>query len=227
MNKQEIYDYLDELDVLDYTINDDLTVDSRYNVNLYHMIMEDELPFNFNHVKGIFEIDSNDLTSLKGCPKIVGKGFYCNDNLLTTLENGPVEANGGYYCENNQLTSLKGCPKSVGGTFNCDNNKLTSLEHSPKNVGDNFYCEDNYIYNLDKFDCVFKGIFNCLNNPIGTLFNEVDYDFIQAFKSLKILKDKELNIRRFKYLMFNIFDKKSDYGKIDFSKVEKYYTIKL
>ena len=206
MNKQEIYDYLDELDVLDYTINDDLTVDSRYNVNLYHMIMEDELPFNFNHVKGIFEIDSNDLTSLKGCPKIVGKGFYCNDN---------------------QLTSLKGCPKSVGGTFNCDNNKLTSLEHSPKNVGNNFYCEDNYIYNLDKFDCVFKGIFNCLNNPIGTLFNEVDYDFIQAFKSLKILKDKELNLRRFKYLMFNIFDKKSDYGKIDFSKVEKYYTIKL
>ena len=206
MNKQEIYDYLDELDVLDYTINDDLTVDSRYNVNLYHMIMEDELPFNFNHVKGIFEIDSNDLTSLKGCPKIVGKEFYCNDN---------------------QLTSLKGCPKSVGGTFNCDNNKLTSLEHSPKNVGNNFYCEDNYIYNLDKFDCVFKGIFNCLNNPIGTLFNEVDYDFIQAFKSLKILKDKELNLRRFKYLMFNIFDKKSDYGKIDFSKVEKYYTIKL
>ena len=206
MNKQEIYDYLDELDVLDYTINDDLTVDSRYNVNLYHMIMEDELPFNFNHVKGIFEIDSNDLTSLKGCPKIVGKEFYCNDN---------------------RLTSLKGCPKSVGGTFNCDNNKLTSLEHSPKNVGNNFYCEDNYIYNLDKFDCVFKGIFNCLNNPIGTLFNEVDYDFIQAFKSLKILKDKELNLRRFKYLMFNIFDKKSDYGKIDFSKVEKYYTIKL
>lgn len=206
MNKQEIYDYLDELDVFDYTVNDDLTVDGRYNVNLYNMIMEDELPFNFNHVKGIFEIDSNDLTSLKGCPKIVGKGFYCNDN---------------------QLTSLKGCPKSVGGTFNCDNNKLTSLEHSPKNVGNNFYCEDNYIYNLDKFDCVFKGIFNCLNNPIGTLFNEVDYDFIQAFKSLKIVKDKELNLRRFKYLMFNIFDKKSDYEKIDFSKVEKYYTIKL
>ena len=226
MNKQEIYDYLDELDVLDYTVNDDLTVDSKYNVNLYHMIMEDELPFNFNHVKGIFEIDSNDLTSLKGCPKIVGKGFYCNDNLLTSLENGPVESNGGYYCENNQLTSLKGSPKSVGNNFNCDNNKLTSLEHSPKNVGDDFYCEDNYIYNLDKFDCVFKGTFNCLNTPIGTLFNEVDYDFIQAFKSLKVVKDKELNLRRFKYLMIYLFDKKSDYEKINFSEVEKYYTIK-
>ena len=106
------------------------------------------------------------------------------------------------------------------------NNELTSLEHSPKNVGDNFYCEENYIYNLDKFDCVFKGIFKCLNNPIGTLFNEVSYDFIQAFKSLKVVKDKELNIRRFKYLMFNIFDKKYDYEKIDFSEVEKYYTIK-
>lgn len=226
MNKQEIYDYLDELDVFDYIVNDDLTVDGRYNVNLYHMIMEDELPFNFNHVRGIFEIDSNDLTSLKGCPKIVGKGFYCNDNLLTTLENGPVEVNGGYNCENNKLTSLEGSPKCVGQDFVCFNNELTSLEHSPKNVGDNFYCEENYIYNLDKFDCVFKGKFICLDNPIGTLFNEVDYDFIQAFKSLKVVKDKELNLRRFKYLMFNIFDKKSDYEKIDFSEVEKYYKVK-
>lgn len=226
MNKQEIYDYLDELDVLYYTVNDDLTVDSKFNVNLYDMIMEDELPFNFNHVKGVFEIDSNDLTSLKGCPKIVEKGFYCNDNLLTTLENGPVESNGGYYCENNQLTSLKGSPKFVGSVFNCCNNELTSLEYSPKNVDDDFYCEENYIYNLDKFDCVFKGTFICLNNPIGTLFNEVSYDFVQSFKSLKVVKDKELNIRRFKYLMFNIFDKKSDYEKIDFSEVEKYYTIK-
>ena len=133
---------------------------------------------------------------------------------------------GNFYCDSNNITSLKGSPNWVSGNFECSNNNIKSLEHSPKNVGDNFYCEENYIYNLDKFDCVFKGIFNCLNNPIGTLFNEVSYDFIQAFKSLKVVKDKELNIRRFKYLMFNIFDKKYDYEKIDFSEVEKYYTIK-
>ena len=97
----------------------------------------------FGHVKGNFNCDSNQLTSLDGAPKTVDGSFYCNNNQLTSLVGAPETVDGGFSCAENQLTSLEGAPKTVGGVFYCTDNQLTSLVGAPKTVGGSFYCSSN------------------------------------------------------------------------------------
>jgi hypothetical protein len=77
-----------------------------------------KLPLKFNKVNGNFSCSFNNLTTLEGTPKSVGRSFYCY---------------------NNNLTNLKGSPKSVGGDFDCSNNNLISLKEI-------FYLDFNKVY---------------------------------------------------------------------------------
>ena len=88
----------------------------------------------FGHVKGIFNCNSNQLTSLDGAPKTV---------------------NGDFYCYLNQLTSLKGAPKTVGWSFYCDSNQLTSLEGAPQTVDRGFFCGRNPV-SKEALESIFK-----------------------------------------------------------------------
>jgi len=112
-------DWLDKMDIENYTINADGTVDVDGNVNI---------------------------TSLQGGPKQVGRGFYCNDNNLTSLQGAPERVGGEFSCNYNNLTSLQGGPERVGGHFFCSNNKLISLHQISKQIkyiGGEFDIEDN------------------------------------------------------------------------------------
>lgn len=62
-----------------------------------------ELPGKFGKVTGHCLLSGNKLKSLKGCPEVVG---------------------GGFYCYNNKLVSLEGCPKEVGGDFSSGHNTV-------------------------------------------------------------------------------------------------------
>ncbi len=86
------------------------------------------------------------LTSLKGAPKKVGKGFSCWGCYHLTSLDGASEKVGGYFdcwgCDN--LTSLAGAPKEVGRDFDCHNCKsLISLYGSSEKVEGDFRCSDN------------------------------------------------------------------------------------
>jgi hypothetical protein len=121
------------------------------------------------------------LTTLKGSPKYVGDGFYCNVNKLTSLEFGPNKVGGDFYCNNNNLTSLEFSPKEVGGTFGCFNNpKLTNLYGISDNINGKLYCT---------------------NTPLGSIFNEVGIDFIRAFNVYRVIKDDKVVLKRLKYVM--------------------------
>ena len=61
-----------------------------------------------------FDCSYNELTTLKGCPKIVGDFFDCSHNQLTSLKHGPVEVGGSYFAHNNKLTSLDGIAGEIG-----------------------------------------------------------------------------------------------------------------
>jgi hypothetical protein len=78
-----------------------------------------ELPeyINFGVVKGSFWIQGQDLISLRGCPKIIHRDFFCGDNLLTDFSGGPIEVSGWYYASGNPLSSLTGLAKEIGGGF--------------------------------------------------------------------------------------------------------------
>jgi len=75
--------------------------DGVYNVNGDVRLNKcvEKLPVKFGKVTGSFNCSNNNLITLEGCPKIVGREFDCSYN---------------------SLTSLKGCPTHVGGNFVCD-----------------------------------------------------------------------------------------------------------
>jgi hypothetical protein len=98
---------LDYLDIKNYTIKDDLTVDVDGDVYIINVGLE-YIPVKFGIVKGNFNCSNNNLTSLIGSPEQVDKTFNCVNNKLTTLEGLPKYIGGIIILEYNQLTSIKG-----------------------------------------------------------------------------------------------------------------------
>ena len=97
-----IQDWLEKMEITDYRINDDMTIDI-YSANLYDKNLENFPSFiQFNNCESEFIIQYNKFTTLRGCPKYVGTNFSCSLNLLESLEY---------------------CPKYVGQIFWCYSNK--------------------------------------------------------------------------------------------------------
>ncbi|MEN2400612.1 hypothetical protein GKZ90_0012545 [Flavobacterium sp. MC2016-06] len=108
-----------------------------------------KLPLKFGNVYGDFLCHSNNLTTLKGCPKYVAGDFNCGYNVkLKTLKFGPEEVGGDYSCQENSLVDLKGCPKEIKGNFNAFLNQLTTLKDGPEKVGRNCYLHHNNLTSL-------------------------------------------------------------------------------
>ena len=205
--------------IKNYTIMDDGSIDVDGSVDLTSYELT-ELPLKFGVVTWNFFCSQNNLTTLKGCPREVGGRFTCNHNNLTTLSGSPESVGGHFNCSNNKLTTLEGSPKSIGDGFDCDGNNLTSLEGSPESVGGTFYCFKNNLTDLKGSPESIGGGFYCHTNPIGSIFDKVDIDFIRAFKTFKVLNDGVVDLKRLRYVM-EIFDKP-----IDLKDIKKYYTIK-
>jgi hypothetical protein len=142
MNTKNIENICQEWGIQNYTINGDGTVDVNGDVDLSYKKLS-KLPLKFGRVTRSFYCFKNELTTLEGCPKVVGGYFDCSNNKLTTLDGCPKEVGGSFDCSHNQLTTLEGCPKEVG-SFDCTHNQLTSLEGCPVKVdGDFFWCYRN------------------------------------------------------------------------------------
>lgn len=158
MNENDFVKYwLYKMDIKNYTINDDLTVDVDGDVTISNKGLTN-IPIKFNKVNGHFHCSFNKLTSLEGCPKEVNGRFTVNHNRLTSLKGCPIKVNGGFNCSNNRITSLKDCHSEINGDFNCSRNKLTLLEYIPKNINGEFECNDNPLPILlkDNISIVFK-----------------------------------------------------------------------
>ena len=157
-----------KFEISNYTINDDYSIDVLGNVSISDKKLT-KIPLKFNKVSGYFTCDTNQLTTLLGSPKSVGKSFGCYSNELTTLEGSPESVGGIFDCAHNKLTTLEGGPKEVGRNFNCSDNKLTTLEGSPEYVGGYFNCAGNKLTTLLGSPKKVGGDFECRDNQLTTL----------------------------------------------------------
>lgn len=107
-----IEDICKKFDITDYIINSDNSIDVNGDVDLSGSLLY-EIPLNFNRVEGNFYCIFNNLKSLKGSPKYVGKDFQCSYNELTSLEH---------------------CPNHIGGNFDFSDNCIRTLKHFPKRL---------------------------------------------------------------------------------------------
>jgi hypothetical protein len=81
------------LSLRNWSISSDGLVDVDGNVDLSYKNLT-KLPFSFGYVRGYFHCYGNELTSLEGAPKSVGRGFNCSHNKLTSLRFAPEEIGG-------------------------------------------------------------------------------------------------------------------------------------
>ena len=98
------------------TENEDGTWSCTGDVDLSYMGLTN-VPVKFKVVRGYFTIHKNNLISLEGSPKDVGKQFVCSNNLITSLQGGPWRVGQTYYCNDNlNLVSFEGVPEFPGGS---------------------------------------------------------------------------------------------------------------
>lgn len=87
------------------TINDDYTINLNFPVTFKNVIKNKrkyEFPeyIQFNDTKE-FDVSELNLTTLRGCPKIVHGKFECDDNKLASLDFCPEFVEGDFICKNN------------------------------------------------------------------------------------------------------------------------------
>jgi len=169
-----------------YTLNEDGSIDVDGDVNLRGMKLS-KIPYKYNKVSGNFDCFRNNLTSLEGCPKYVGKSFDCSHNNLTSLEGCPDYVGGYFDCSRNLLTSLEFAPSKVGSeSFDCSHNNLTSLEGTPSYIR-RFICDYNLLTSLEfapSYVGVLGGSFSCSHQKNGHKFT--DEDVLDAIGTLKL-----------------------------------------
>ena len=162
--------WLESKKIKHYTIKTNGTIDVRGGVWLNNY-EEEQLPeyIQFGIVTGVFIIENSNITTLRGCPTIVGKSFYCNGcDKLKSLQYAPKKVGGHFDCNNcSSLISLKGVPNSVSGSFNCSHcTNLTSLSGAPKMVNEHFYCSDcSNLTSLSGAPYVVGKDFTCIECP--------------------------------------------------------------
>ena len=122
----DIKSICDELNITNWTVNSDGTVDVDGDVNIAGRRLK-TLPLKFGKVTGHFACFNNELTSLEGAPREVGGHFMCDVNKLVSLKGAPKEVGGSFHCMRNKLTTLEGGPREVGGDFNCHNNPIWNV----------------------------------------------------------------------------------------------------
>ena len=164
MNREYIELWLDKYKVVDYVINEDLSVDINGDVDLDGYELR-EIGVKFRVVSGDFNCYNNKLDTLRGCPERVGGSFHCTNNILTSLEYCPKYIGGDFFCYNNNLELLIHGPVTVGGIFDCADNQLISLEGCLDKVLGDFDCANNLLESFEYCPLVvgdFSGQFNKL-----------------------------------------------------------------
>jgi hypothetical protein len=78
-----------------------------------------------------FSCIDQELTTLKGSPRVCFDSFNVSGNRLKNLKGGPKIVSGTYDVRNNELTSLEGIPEKLTKEFKCQHNKLTSIKDLP------------------------------------------------------------------------------------------------
>ncbi len=105
MSEEEIHKICDKLNIDNYTINPDGSID--VNDDVVILIFINELPIKFNKVSG---------------------NFYCSYNNLSTLKNFPNEVCGETFLYGNPLKSLDGYNGDYDKLY-CDNKDYLILKH--------------------------------------------------------------------------------------------------
>jgi hypothetical protein len=103
--KHLIEQWLKKYDITNYVINPDFSIDVKTSVYLNRKL-NGNLPeyIQFGKIEGSFYIESNNMTSLKGCPYETKSLFSCRINKLKSLKYAPIKIQIVLFCEDNSIS---------------------------------------------------------------------------------------------------------------------------
>lgn len=148
------------------------TIDDDFELEPYMLDIPEDL-IKVKIINGDFSVNYE--CKLRQFPKWFSRleiygSFYCDNNKLLSLENGPCYVEKHYNVSYNTLDSLKGCPKTVNGGFFIQSNILKSLEYGPIEVGGDYNCSFNNLITLKGAPEILEyGDFSCNNNELTSL----------------------------------------------------------
>lgn len=177
-NYDDVKAWLEEMNIDNYVIHDDLTVDANF-INLSKKQLT-HIPIQFGIIRGGFDISDNLLTSLKGSPSKTYGPYNCHDNPLTNLQYAPKEV---------AEFSCSGAIK-LEGLYNLECDIRFGFIHSEKKL-------ENVLLELKEFyhyDTRYQGwVFSYKINHDKQNFNSFIESIIEKSKlELSILKTKHI-----------------------------------
>jgi len=122
--------WLEEMDISNYKINDDMSIDVKGDVEIKKLIEEIPEYIQFNYVSKDFSLFENpNLKSLRGFPKKVGIDCLITRNIkLQSFIGAPEYIEGSFYCRKlPNITSLEGFPKFIGKDLLLGNTTLNNI----------------------------------------------------------------------------------------------------
>lgn len=121
--------WLEHYKIENYTITPEGVVNVAGSVNLFKKGLS-AIGVQFGSVAGEFDISHNQLTSLKGAPRIVDGNFMCPYNQIQSLEFTPEFVKGNFNCSFNDIENLMYFPKDVERYFFANKNpRLTEIAY--------------------------------------------------------------------------------------------------
>lgn len=189
-NKNDIINWLDSMNIQNYTINDNLTVNVHGSVDISYKKLS-YFPVQFNRIGGDFDCSHNELTSLKRFPKVVQGKLSCSYNEISYFFAHSMIVVRDFYCSNNGLLSLRNLP-NIMNSLDCSNNKLTSLIFCPKKINGDFFC---YYNNLESFDHLPDFIGGVFEHDAIPALNIKQQDNLQTLKSISLYNKLQNEIK--------------------------------
>jgi hypothetical protein len=118
-------------------------VDVEGKFNCSWQRLKDFIGINFGTINGDFYCQHNLLTSMEGMPKYIKGNFDCSNNKIESLVGSPILLKtvehtlwdvGNFECEYNNLTSFEGIPDLVYYKLNVSCNRITGFDGAPKKL---------------------------------------------------------------------------------------------
>lgn len=194
---KNIEEVLDQYNVVDYSINNDGSVNLTKDITFFKKNL-DKIPFSVSKAPRILDYSFNNISSLEGSPEECDTIFYAMNNI----------------------SDLKGIT-ITSRLLSLSNNKIEKLNFPKGFKTDELLLNHNNIYELTGIPINFNGKILLNHNPIETCFKTNDGKDVHIFNSLKIIKDKKVNLKRLKYFNDIIKNDKP----IDLEEIKKYYEI--
>lgn len=146
--KEEIIAWLEKLNIVKYTISEDLKVSVYQDIKIRGV--RGFLPVVFDVIEGNFDASFCFLVTFRNFPNKISKNLNVSHNKLKSFENCPSLIGGNIICHSNKdMNSFKGIQSEINGDLDISNCSFSNFLDFPNLIKGNLHASINKFSTLD------------------------------------------------------------------------------